>query len=418
MSRCLPFPPPEYVRNGVSGEALLELIKGKRRRRKGGARKRRKEREQGEICRKKPGHHERHKRLKSNEGGGRSENQGKTAYGTQEMESSSLTEELMQPISDSFYESSDNSQSIHKKRNSRSRNECHNDGNIVQMDIQQQKHKTPEALSRKPDCSTIMMDSVVQKKLELPVDEQFSSASGVPATDVHVFVPPPLRKLCHSSQTTRIYMDEESKMTLTEQFRELVESWLPCPLQIEQFDVGDQEGLFERKSPRCDICETSNASNDVLYHGYSNSCPYGQCLLHSLLILDSGVQKKLELDPTPVKVQLSSDCGVPATDEKSEMAPTSSCSEISLLQIESQFRELVANWLPPSLQAEHFDIGDQDWLFETKQPRSDINDTSNASYDVLHQGDFTQYPCAQILPQANIYALPVYGTILKMLRGK
>ncbi|KAK6282886.1 hypothetical protein POUND7_016711 [Theobroma cacao] len=32
MSRCLPFPPPEYVRNGVSGEALLELIKVQRER--------------------------------------------------------------------------------------------------------------------------------------------------------------------------------------------------------------------------------------------------------------------------------------------------------------------------------------------------------------------------------------------------
>ncbi|KAK6240727.1 hypothetical protein SCA6_006116 [Theobroma cacao] len=259
MSRCLPFPSPGYVRNGVSGEALSELIKGE-------ARKRRKEREQGEICQKKPGHRERRKRLRSNEGGGRSEIQGKTEYGTQEMESSSLTEELKQPISDSFYESSDYSQSIRKKRNSRSRNECHNHGNIVQTDFQLQTHKTPEALSSKPDCSTLMMDS------------------------------------------------------------------------IEQFDVGDQEGLFERKPHKGGICKTSNASNDVLDHGYSTSCPYDQYLSRSPLMLDSGVQKKLELDPTPVKEQLSSDCGVPATDEKSEMAPTSSCSEISFLQIESQFR--------------------------------------------------------------------------------
>ncbi|XP_021286792.1 uncharacterized protein LOC110418400 isoform X1 [Herrania umbratica] len=202
-------------------------------------------------------------------------------------------------------------------------------------------------------------------------------------------------------------MDEKSKMTLTEQFRELEEeNWLPRPLQIEQFDVGDQEGLFERKPPRGDICETSDASNDVLHHGYSTSCPYDQYLLHHPLMLDSGVQKKLDLGLTPVKEQLSTDWGVPATDEKSEMAPTSSCSEISLLQIESQFTELVANWLPPSLQSEHFDIVDLDWLFETKRPRSDIRDTCNASYNVLHQGDFTQYPGAQYLPQANIYALP------------
>jgi hypothetical protein len=27
MSRCIPFPPPGYVWNGVGGEALIELIK-------------------------------------------------------------------------------------------------------------------------------------------------------------------------------------------------------------------------------------------------------------------------------------------------------------------------------------------------------------------------------------------------------
>ncbi|WRX13948.1 hypothetical protein QQP08_006435 [Theobroma cacao] len=368
MSRCLPFPSPGYVRNGVSGEALSELIKVQRERVKAEREMkeegRSKKEEERKGARRDLPEKTRRKRLRSNEGGGRSEIQGKTEYGTQEMESSSLTEELKQPISDSFYESSDYSQSIRKKRNSRSRNECHNHGNIVQTDFQLQTHKTPEALSSKPDCSTLMMDSVVQKKLELP----FSSASGVPATDVQEFVPPPLRELCHSSQTARIYMDEKSKMTLTEQFREL----------IEQFDVGDQEGLFERKPHKGGICKTSNASNDVLDHGYSTSCPYDQYLSRSPLMLDSGVQKKLELDPTPVKEQLSSDCG------------------------------LVANWLPPSLLSEHFDIGHQDWLFETKQTGSDIRDTSDASYDVLHQGDFNQHPRAQYLPQPNIYALPYY----------
>ncbi|XWS40195.1 hypothetical protein CRYUN_Cryun18bG0119900 [Craigia yunnanensis] len=101
--------------------------------------------------------------------------------------------------------------------------------------------------------------------------------------------------------------------------------------------------------------------------------------------MDSEVQKMLELDPKPVKEQISSACSVPATDaqelaipplkvlchsssqgagidtdEKSEIAPTSSCFEISLLLIESQFRELVLNWLPPFLQFEPFDIGDQE----------------------------------------------------------
>ena len=77
---------------------------------------------------KKQGQHKRHKRLTSNEGEERSENQGESVYETQEIEMSSLTEELEQSIPDNLYESSDNSQSIQRKRNNISCNECHNHG--------------------------------------------------------------------------------------------------------------------------------------------------------------------------------------------------------------------------------------------------------------------------------------------------
>ncbi|XWS40196.1 hypothetical protein CRYUN_Cryun18bG0120000 [Craigia yunnanensis] len=244
MSRCLPFPPSGYVWNGVSGEALLELIKVQR------------ERVKAEREKKKQ---KRRRKKESKERFGRK---------NKEIEMSSLTEELERSIPDNLYESSDNSQSIQRKRNSISCNECHNHGSLVQIDFHLQKHKAPEA--SKPDCSTRMMDSVVQKKLDLPVEEQFSSASGMPATVVQEFVPPPLKELCHSSQRARLKMDEKSEMTQTEsQFRELVVNWIPPPLQIEHFDVGDKEWLIERKPPRNDILETSNASKDVLRHGNS-----------------------------------------------------------------------------------------------------------------------------------------------------
>ncbi|OMO74508.1 hypothetical protein CCACVL1_16655 [Corchorus capsularis] len=81
-------------------------------------------------------------------------------------------------------------------------------------------------------------------------------------------------------------------------------------------------------------------------------------------------------------------------DKKSEMALT-----------ESLYKELVVNWIPTPLQ-KHLDVGDQEWLFQTKQPRSDTRDTSTANYGVLHQGNFTQYPHAQYLPEVNICALP------------
>ncbi|XVF67937.1 hypothetical protein PTKIN_Ptkin10aG0162300 [Pterospermum kingtungense] len=237
MSRCLPFPPPGYVWNGVTGEALLELIKVQKERVKAEKQKkkekrRKKESEQGEISKKKRGHHKRHKGLRSNEDEGSSENRGKSEHETQELEKSSLSEELEleQPKPDSLYASSDNSQSIRRKRNIIvSCNECHNYG---------------------------MMDSiVVQKKLELPVENQFSSASAMHASDVQGFVPPPLMELCRSCRRAGLNMDKKSEMNRIEsQFRELVVNWIPPPLQIEQFDVDDhQEWLFESKPTRSDI---------------------------------------------------------------------------------------------------------------------------------------------------------------------
>ncbi|OMO92781.1 hypothetical protein COLO4_17333 [Corchorus olitorius] len=305
------------------------------------------------------------------------------------MERSSLTDELEQPVSDSLYESSDNSQSIQRRRNCR----CCFEG---------QNH----------DCSTSMMDSPVQNKL-----------FGLPASDVQELVPTPLREVCNSPQRARINIDKKSEMALTESlYKELVVNWIPSPLQ-KHLDVGDQEWLFERKRPRSDMLETLNASKDVLDHGNSTSCPYNHCFLHSPSMINSGVQKTISLDPTPVKEPISSACGVPTTDsqvqhhsssqggrvdadEKFEMAPKCTCSETSLMQTDSQYRELVMNQVPPSSRSKHFDIGDQEWLFQTKQPRSDTRDTSTADYGVFHQGNFTQYPHAQYLPEVNIHALP------------
>ncbi|XVE67160.1 hypothetical protein DITRI_Ditri08aG0138400 [Diplodiscus trichospermus] len=285
MSRCLPFPPPEYVWNGVSGRTLLELIKVQRERVKAEREKKKeekrrkkeknKESEQGEIGKKKQGHHKRHKRLRINEGEERSKNQGKGEYEIQELETSSLTEELEQPIPDSLYESSDNSQSIRRKRKNIS---CNDHGCHVQIDFQLQKHKSPEALSSKAYCSTRLMDSIVQKKLELPVEEQIST-SAMLTTDVQEFVPPPLKELCHSSQKARLNMDKKSDMTQTEsQFRELVVNWIPPPVQTEHFDVGDQEWLLNIKQPRIDIRDKSAASCDVFLQGNFTRYPHAQYL--------------------------------------------------------------------------------------------------------------------------------------------
>ena len=94
------------------------------------------------------------------------------------------------------------------------------------------------------------------------------------------------------------------------------------------------------------------------------------------------------------------------SDEKAETAPALSLSESCSLQMESQYRVLIVNWVPPPLQNEHPKFDDQEWLFQRRQPRSDtIQKTNTCSYDFCH-GSCILYPYAHYLPEVDIYALP------------
>ncbi|TXG53394.1 hypothetical protein EZV62_022565 [Acer yangbiense] len=102
MSRCEAFPPPNYVWNGASCEALLEAIKiwrenavaEKRRKNK---EKRKRKRDFGEIREERCSHkHKKNKKVDENE----------------LSETSNLTEEHDQPICDSLYDSSDNTENF------------------------------------------------------------------------------------------------------------------------------------------------------------------------------------------------------------------------------------------------------------------------------------------------------------------
>lgn len=144
---------------------------------------------------------------------------------------------------------------------------------------------------------------------------------------------------------------------------------------------------------------------------------------------DTLVQQEFEMDPRPRKDKFCSTFGLPTTaqemasgttremclspfptevvsDEKAETAPALSLSESCSLQMESQYRVLIVNWVPPPLQNEHPKFDDQEWLFQRRQPRSDtIQKTNTCSYDFCH-GSCILYPYAHYLPEVDIYALP------------
>ncbi|XP_039069682.1 UPF0329 protein ECU05_1680/ECU11_0050-like [Hibiscus syriacus] len=111
MSRCFPFPPPGYVKNGIRDEALIESIKLKREEEK--AKKERKKekkdkkrekkeidkaRNSGETESKKHGHKKRHKDERSQEGKKGGDCQKRRQNEVECFEKSTLTEEHGQAV--------------------------------------------------------------------------------------------------------------------------------------------------------------------------------------------------------------------------------------------------------------------------------------------------------------------------------
>ncbi|KAF3964245.1 hypothetical protein CMV_011447 [Castanea mollissima] len=237
MSRCIPFPPPGYVWNGESGEALIELIKLNRerveaekerkkekrrrkketRRRKREKRRRKKEekrrREDGEVGQEMQNQQNRNKDGSKKRSWEKGDNEKGRKYEAQGLETSSLTEELEQPtISEFIYDSSDNSNNIKRKRVKCSPNASHN--HESHFNFQKQKHEDQAVLSSKPACSTpTCTDTLVQQEFEMDPrlsKDKFCSTSGLPTT-AQEMASRTTREMCLSPFSTEVVSDEKAE---------------------------------------------------------------------------------------------------------------------------------------------------------------------------------------------------------------
>ncbi|KAF8405424.1 hypothetical protein HHK36_010330 [Tetracentron sinense] len=317
MSRCFPYPPPGYARDGARDEALIDSIKLQREREKT-KKERRKEKKREKKERenlpenekteeKRQSHKNRHKDEIGKVDEKVRDHQKRRQYETELLEKSSLTEEHEQPvISQSLYDSSDSTQSSHKRRKQSSpSNGSHNHGSVIRIRLLQQKHKDLEGLpSKEQPCSKSGAICIaVQEKYEIAsrsIKEQPCSTSG----------------------RTKIRPQEIAPRAGKEQ-----------------------------------LCSTSGSIDERL------------------------------------------------TQMNAETAPASIFFGSGSLQIESQIRDLIENWVPPPVEGIDFD--DQDWLFETKQHHKHEAKRVQSSNDSLSYGCSTlQQPRACYLSEADIYALP------------
>ncbi|KAK4348981.1 hypothetical protein RND71_031736 [Anisodus tanguticus] len=83
-----------------------------------------------------------------------------------------------------------------------------------------------------------------------------------------------------------------------------------------------------------------------------------------------------------------------------------SCSKVHENSIEFQYKNLIENWLPPSLQSDNLDFGDdQVWLFQRKPKQKRVEETNVGSNDTAC-GSSSLWPRAQHLHDVNLYSLP------------
>ncbi|KAM3341637.1 kinesin-related protein 12 [Capsicum galapagoense] len=87
---------------------------------------------------------------------------------------------------------------------------------------------------------------------------------------------------------------------------------------------------------------------------------------------------------------------------------TPSCSKVQENSIEFQYKNLIENWLPPSLQSDNLDLDDDDqsWLFQRKPKQTRVEEKSVGSNDTTCGSCTSLWPRAQYLQDVDLYALP------------
>lgn len=139
------------------------------------------------------------------------------------------------------------------------------------------------------------------------------------------------------------------------------------------------------------------------YRESDSSLPEGQSCPAVRRTLDSPVQKVPDkeqclttnkVDDASLSAQLdASACKGSTLYEKKVPSP------------ESLYKSLIEDWVPPPLQAELNDSGDEDWLFGRKQQPQGLKRLKSSNDEPCRQSS-SLWPCAHFLAEADIYALP------------
>ncbi|KAL5819092.1 hypothetical protein ACOSQ4_022934 [Xanthoceras sorbifolium] len=254
MSRCFPYPPSGYVRNGIHDETLIELIKKKERRprKKGRKIKKREKKEKekkekdksrgnGKVESKQLHHKKRHKEKRSQENKKRRHLQNKTKNEKEQLENSGLTKEHGHTVGSQ--NSSDSTLNSQKRlKLSSSPDVGHNSDPKVLLNKEQ-----PCSASGMTDNASIQVMHEPALRPGKEREEHPCSTSTKGCSEVTLRCND--EKCCLSIGTfqclTSLYGICPPDFAL--KFRDLIGNWVPPRVQSECIDFDNEEWLFELK---------------------------------------------------------------------------------------------------------------------------------------------------------------------------
>ncbi|XP_024032797.1 splicing regulatory glutamine/lysine-rich protein 1 [Morus notabilis] len=378
MSRCFPYPPPGYEKNGIRDEALVESIKKLQREGEKAKKERNKEkkwekkekdkaRENGEAGKEKQSHKKRHREEDQESKKGRDHDK-KRKLETENLERSNLTEEHGQPVGSQ--NSSDSTVNSNKRRNPCSPAEsCHNSGSIIRIRLPLQRHKDPEILpSKEQSCSASgrTHNAFVQGRPSEPASRQGKEQGE------HHPCSTSTRNLSQVAKNSRLSKEHRSttkSVDLSQNSRLIKENHCSTTKSV---DLSQNSRLIKEK--HCPTTKSVDLSQN------------------SRLIKEKHC-------PTTKSVDIS---------HKAESIPMLSTSPHfpPLPPMVSQYRDLFENWVPPPMQDDCMELGVETWLFKSKQDHKNGVERCKDGGDILSHEPSTLWPRAHYLPSVDIFALP------------
>ncbi|KAL9666038.1 hypothetical protein QQ045_000360 [Rhodiola kirilowii] len=295
MSRCFPYPPPGYVCNRATGDALIESIKIEREKEKTKQeRKEQKRREKEERKKEKKEKKREKEKLKSiqniegthkrKRGGDGLDNSGdkslvnskevdlpkKKQLEAEQLERSSVSEEHGQPVlTESLCYSSDGTQSNTKRskiEQSPSNGNCTTQGKVFRFRLKRKEPENGQPADDRPSTSGRTVTPVTKMSDAISVTDEPGVVSIIPVPDKDTkgvvpvdLLDPNTTPAAHGSLSV-----EKSKKKPKSSYEAILCGWVSTPIQFDAVNGNDDEQwLFSCKKQAVQHMTCSEAYNGV-----------------------------------------------------------------------------------------------------------------------------------------------------------